>query len=138
MGRLGRALPLAVAALAWPAGSVETAVVNLLRHGEKCNDPDSGHGLSEAGMDRAQYLARCMASTSRSPVMPFGRATAVVASKVKKGKSTRPRDTVAPLAEALGLEVQMPCKKSDAACLAEHAGRLLANGGTLVVSWQHE
>lgn len=70
--------------------------------------------------------------------MPFGRATAVMASKVKKGESTRPRDTVAPLAEALGLELQMPCKKSKAACFAEHVGRLLADRGTLVVSWQHE
>mmetsp|Transcript_13848 Transcript_13848/g.25940 ORF Transcript_13848/g.25940 Transcript_13848/m.25940 type:complete len:236 (+) Transcript_13848:34-741(+) len=116
--------------------AAETAIINLIRHGEKCKK--SGTGLTEIGKQRASYLGQCMSTGSRSDVMPFGRATAVMASLVRPGKSSRPRDTVVPLSEALGLDLQMPCDKKDADCFAKHARALIAPQGSLVVAWQHE
>ncbi|CAL1151272.1 unnamed protein product [Cladocopium goreaui] len=79
-----------------------------------------------------------MSRESRSRLMPLGKARAVMASRVRPGQSTRPRDTAKPLANALGLKLQMPCDKVDASCFAEHAKTLLFAESTLVVFWQHE
>eukprot|EP00434_Breviolum_minutum_P019041 symbB.v1.2.016786.t1/scaffold1290.1/size126440/7 len=79
-----------------------------------------------------------MSQTDPSEVMPFGAATDVMASRVRPGKSTRPRDTARPLARALGVEVQMPCDKVDARCFAEHVTAILSSGSTVAVFWQHE
>eukprot|EP00435_Cladocopium_sp_Y103_P056972 s624_g19.t1 len=114
----------------------DVAVINLVRHAEKC--PGSGHGLTAIGKARASYLARCMSRESSSRVMPLGKARAVMASRVRPGQSTRPRDTAKPLANALGVKLQMPCDKVDASCFAENAKALLFAESTLVVFWQHE
>ncbi|CAJ1353870.1 unnamed protein product [Effrenium voratum] len=116
----------------------DVAVINLIRHGEKCDD-SSSTGLTDIGKARAAYLARCMSQLSASDVtMPFGKATAVMASAVRDGKSTRPRDTAQPLADRLHLPLQMPCDKEDPDCFAQHARGLLSANGAVVVSWQHQ
>ncbi|CAJ1423369.1 unnamed protein product [Effrenium voratum] len=115
----------------------DVAVINLIRHGEKCDD-SSSTGLTDIGKARAAYLARCMSQVSASDVMPFGKATAVMASAVRDGKSTRPRDTAQPLADRLHLPLQMPCDKEDPDCFAQHARGLLSANGAVVVSWQHQ
>lgn len=112
------------------------AVVNIIRHGEKCGDKDNG--LSPEGQTRAEYLAECMSSATASRAMPHGKATAVMASKLQSGKTTRPHDTVVPLADKLGLEVQMPCLKRDSSCFATEVHKLLSDRGTVVVAWTND
>lgn len=112
------------------------SVINIIRHGEKCGDKDNG--LSPEGQARAEYLAECMSSAAVSRAMPHGMATAVMASKLEVGKTTRPHDTIAPLADKLGLEVQMPCLKGDSSCFATEVHRLLSDGGTVVVAWTND
>jgi len=114
-----------------------TAVVNLMRHGEKCG-PDAETGLSAEGMARSLYLAKCMSKSSPSALLPFGSPSSLMASVVKNGSTTRPRDTLLPLAEMLGVEVAMPCKKKDSDCFMREIEALLFPNATVVVAWQHE
>eukprot|EP00439_Symbiodinium_sp_Y106_P027060 s1176_g3.t1 len=129
-------LIVALCALGQVGAMQETAVINLVRHGEKCKG--CGTGLTVVGKHRAQYLANCMSSSRSSEVMPYGEATAVMASQVRQGESTRPRDTAAPLARNLGLELQQPCDKKDADCFAQHVRSLIGPRDTVVAAWQHE
>lgn len=114
--------------------SAETAIMNILRHGEKC--ASSGDDLTDVGYARASYLARCMSSATPSTAMPFGKATAVMAGEGKH--SLRPKETVTPLAKNLDVTLNMPCSKEDADCFAENAVKYLTDKGTLVVAWAHE
>jgi len=113
--------------------SAETAIINIIRHGEKC--ASSGDDLTAVGHSRADYLAQCMSSSTPSIAMPFGKATAVMAGEGKH--SLRPKETATPLAEKLGLKLQMPCTKKEADCFAENALTYLTDKGTLVVAWSH-
>lgn len=112
------------------------AVLNIIRHGEKCGDVDNG--LSVEGQYRAEYLAKCMSSTTISRVMPYGKATTVMASQQQEGHTTRPIDTVFPLAAQLGLELQTPCLKGDADCFAKEVQKMLSEGGTIVAGWTND
>merc|ERR1711870_23764 len=76
-----------------------------------------------------------MSTMVPSAAMPLGRATAVMAGEGKH--SLRPKETVTPLAKQLGLELHMPCSKSEATCFAENAVKYLNDKGTLVVAWAH-
>lgn len=114
--------------------AADTAIMNIIRHGEKC--ANSGNDLHAAGYARADYLAQCMSSSTPSKAMPFGKATAVMAGEGKH--SLRPKETVTPLAKKLGLKLHMPCSKREADCFAEHALTYLTDQGTLVVAWAHE
>merc|ERR1719414_1671006 len=60
-----------------------------------------------------------------------------MASIVRDGKSHRCRDTVAPLAEKLGLEVWMPCDKQDPDCFAKQVTTLMHDKASIVAAWQH-
>jgi hypothetical protein len=113
--------------------SAETAIINIIRHGEKCKGV--GDDLSETGYARAAYLARCMSSDTPSAAMPFGKATAVMSGDFTH--SRRPMETVKPLAEKLGVELPMPCGTHDVDCFVENALRYLTDRGTLVVGWSH-
>lgn len=112
-----------------------TAILNIFRHGEK--SPTSGTGLTVDGEHRAQYIARCMSAAQPSVADPHGKPTVVMAPIVKPGKSTRPRDTVAPLAAALGLPLVSACKKSNADCFVNAVSQHLTVGGTMAVAWEH-
>lgn len=114
--------------------SAETALMNIIRHGEKC--ASSGDDLTDVGYARADYLSRCMSSKTPSTAMPFGRATAVMAGQGKS--SQRPKETATPLAKELGVTLQMPCSKKQADCFAEQSQSYLTDKGTLVVAWAHE
>lgn len=113
--------------------SADTAIMNIIRHGEKC--ASSGDDLVAAGYARADYIAQCMSSSTPSTAMPFGKATAVMAGEGKN--SLRPKETATPLATKLGLKLHMPCTKTEADCFAEHALTYLTDKGTLVVAWAH-
>jgi hypothetical protein len=114
--------------------SKETSIINIIRHGEKC--AGSGDDLTDIGYARADYLGRCMGSSSSSRAMPFGKATAVMAGEGKH--SLRPKETAMPLSKKLGLKLHMPCKKDEPDCFAENALQYLGTNGTLVVAWAHE
>lgn len=100
------ALPVLAAVLlvpAWsapPAGAQDTTAapsaprtVILVRHAEKATDDPRDPSLSEAGTARAQALAR---------LLGHARVTRLLASEYR-----RTQDTLAPLAERLGLPVEV-------------------------------
>lgn len=124
---------LPFSAVVFGTSAADTAIMNIIRHGEKC--ASSGDDLVAAGYARADYIAQCMSSSTPSTAMPFGKATAVMAGAGKH--SLRPKETATPLAEKLGLELHMPCTKTEADCFAEHALTYLTDKGTLVVAWAH-
>ncbi len=69
----------------------------LMRHADKTEDPND-EDLSDAGWDRAQRLAKYIPET-------FGKPDVIVATAASK-HSDRPKDTVKPLADALGVKIQ--------------------------------
>lgn len=111
------------------------AVLNIIRHGEKVCEPSTE--LSEEGEYRAQYIAKCMSSTTVSRGMPLGKATAVYASQYKKGHTKRTIQTATPLAEQLGLELQTPCKKDDFDCFVKEVQKM-SDGDTMIAVWLND
>lgn len=108
-------------------------LVNLIRHGEKSDA--SGDSLTSDGLNRAQYLGRCM-SAGRTAALPLGKPTFIMAAEVDPHKSHRARDTVGQLAQALGLQVDLRCDRDQAKCFAKQLKTLPANS-TVVVAWEH-
>ncbi|KAL6230871.1 hypothetical protein BDW75DRAFT_248375 [Aspergillus navahoensis] len=86
--------------------------VYLIRHGEK---PDDGStGLSTQGEDRAQCLRQ-----------------------VFDGKRNRPYLTVLPLAEDLGLDVDISCDRDDPKCVKDAVDNYDGDGNILIC-WEHD
>lgn len=117
-----------------PTPTQEKAHVIIIRHGEK---PDEGDGLSEVGKRRAQYIARCMSQEQPTVALPAGKPSYVMASHGKDDHSHRPIDTVAPLAAALGLELDEGTYFKDSKGFAQHIQSVLKPKSTLVVAWHH-
>lgn len=69
----------------------------LMRHADKTEDP-SDEDLSDAGWARAQHLATYIPET-------FGKPDVIIATAQSK-HSDRPKDTIKPLAEVLGVKIQ--------------------------------
>merc|ERR1712070_1279048 len=111
------------------------AVLNIIRHGEKCGD--ESNDLSTEGEHRAQYIAKCMSSTTVSRGMPLGKATSVYASQYEEGHTKRTVQTATPLAETLGLELQTPCLKGDVDCFAKEVQKM-SDGDTMIASWTND
>ena len=85
------------------------ATVYLIRHGEK---PSSGNGLNAQGMQRAQCLRNVFGASSQYQI---GK---IIAQQYKSdGSRKRPYDTVKPLADDLGLQVDTPCDRDDPQCV---------------------
>jgi hypothetical protein len=101
----------------------------LMRHADKTDDPYD-EDLSAAGAARAQHLATYIPET-------FGKPDYIIATAHSK-HSNRPRETVAPLANALGLQVQHDFENEDFEDLADE---IFSNpdykGKTLLVCWHH-
>jgi len=111
------------------------ANIVLIRHGEK--PPDHAiRVLSRMGEDRAAYIGRC--GTHSSPALWLGPPTAIMAAKVKRGKSSRSLQTVIPLARALGLVIEHSVAKDRHKKFAKKALKKLDCGKTLFVSWEHK
>ena len=113
------------------------AQVILLRHGEKPPD-ESNVNLSERGEARARALVAFL--TTKPAFLTNGLPTALFAPKVtKRGHTSRPYETIEPLAEHLKLSIQTPNGPSDYAALAKH---ILSDpdfdGKTVVVCWIHD
>lgn len=101
----------------------------LMRHADKTDDPYN-EDLSDAGMARAEHLATYIPQT-------FGKPDYIIATAHSK-HSNRPRETVAPLANALDLKVQHDFENDDFEDLADE---IFSNpeykGKTLVICWHH-
>ena len=111
-------------------------IVVIVRHGERFADK-SITGLAPAGLARASYIARCASSGQPSSALPFGLPTTVAASTVRPGESTRPRDTMAPLAAALGVPLNLTVDKEDFKGFAQLVRNSIRPRGSFIAAWQH-
>ena len=113
------------------------ALIILIRHAEKPDDPENPH-LSPAGVRRA---ARLVSFIMTDPAMNrFGLPVAVFATHATRhGNGQRTQETVAPLARALKLPVQTPYLGKDYAALARVIlGNPAYAGKTVFICWNHE
>lgn len=120
---------------AWLVVADAKAVLNIMRHGEKLCEPSND--LSEEGEHRAQYISKCMSSTTVSRGMPLGQATRVYASQYQEGHTKRTIQTATPLAEQLGLDLQTPCEKDDYDCVVKEVQKM-SDGDTMIAVWTND
>jgi hypothetical protein len=122
--------------------------IMLIRHAEKAAGPNEhavdGHGRTDArslsvrGWQRAGALVRLFAPLDgHFRDGRLAKPTAIFAAGTRPDKdSTRPFDTVAPLARSLALRVNDPCAADD------DVGALAATieqvHGPVLVCWRHE
>eukprot|EP00931_Biecheleriopsis_adriatica_P075523 TRINITY_DN4936_c0_g1_i1.p1 TRINITY_DN4936_c0_g1~~TRINITY_DN4936_c0_g1_i1.p1 ORF type:complete len:360 (-),score=37.33 TRINITY_DN4936_c0_g1_i1:58-1137(-) len=120
-------LPAAVAAEEW-------AIVNIIRHGERTEDPNNPH-LAPDGVQRSEYIARCASQSAPSLAFPLGPPTQLLAS-VRPHKSVRPFETLLPLAKKMDLHLGNNVYMADTERFIEYVHGLPA-GATALISWQH-
>ena len=126
-------LALSTGATAWS----RPAQIILLRHAEK----PPGHSdanLSERGRQRALALAPFL--TTNQVFLTNGQPVALFAPHfTPRGHGRRAEETLEPLAQRLGLAIQMPVGSKDHAVLAK---RVLTDpafdGKTVVICWVHD
>src|SRR5258708_2028088 len=116
----------------------------IIRHGEKPLGGNPPHGvtwdgapdaksLTVQGWARAGALVALFAAPGGSPP-DLGLPDVIYASS-PSGPSKRPLQTVAPLAEKLGLKPKTSFTKGDEKALA---AAVLKASGTVLISWQYE
>jgi hypothetical protein len=113
------------------ANALSNAVVLIIRHAEKS---DVGYGLSPDGEARAQAYTNYFKNfTVAGQPLKLDHIFAAADSK----ESHRPRLTVEPTAEALGLPVDTRFKNKN---FQELAGELQSqpNGHAILIAWHHE
>jgi broad specificity phosphatase PhoE len=119
-------------------------VVMVIRHGEK---PDGSHpgvdaqgnkddsSLTAVGWQRANLLANLFDPTSGQLRAGLARPTAIYAAGANDdGEGLRPRETVAPLAQRLGITVNTDYGKGDEEALVDH---VIGQPGPTLICWQH-
>ncbi|KAJ5224914.1 uncharacterized protein N7469_008417 [Penicillium citrinum] len=106
----------------------EPPTVYLIRHGEKPDDPKDPR-LTKDGLKRAQCLRTVFGAESGYNI------SYIIAPKVKK-HHLRAYETVHPLAEDLGLEIDTHCSRKKAKCVAKTI-RKYDGPGNILVSWRH-
>lgn len=128
-----------------PATPPPGTVVMLIRHGEKPDtanpgfdqdgNPDSS-SLTEAGYARARNLIGVFDPPPPSSARPgIARPHAIyAASATDTGNGLRTRETVAPLAQQLGIQVNTGFGKGDEAALVADA---ISHPGPTLICWQH-
>ena len=101
----------------------------IMRHAEKTGDDFDRH-LSAQGQQRADRLVTYIPQTLGTPDF-------LIAAKPSK-KSQRPTDTIAPLANALGLKINESFDDDETGALVEHLGGSQTNAAKFgVISWRH-
>lgn len=126
------------------AGDSGTRLVMIIRHGEK---PDGSHpgidadgnedssSLTATGWDRAHRLVGLFNPPDGNFRAGLGRPVAIYAAGANDdGEGTRTRETVSPLADALGLPINTSFGKGDEEKLVKH---VLAQPGPTLICWQH-
>ncbi|KAJ5258418.1 hypothetical protein N7497_001733 [Penicillium chrysogenum] len=122
-------LPYGVLAIASVAAAYSPTVY-LIRHGEKPSD--GGTGLNAQGVQRAQCLRKIFGENSDYNI------THIMAQTPKSnGKRARPRDTVKPLAEDLGLTVDTSCDRDDPDCVKDFIDDY-DKEGNILICWEHD
>ena len=127
-----------------PAGVAPQDVVMLIRHAEKPdgelpgvdadgNEDDSS--LTEVGWQRARLLVDLFDPAQGAPRAGLARPTAIYAAGVTDdGEGQRTRETVAPLADRLGLPVDTEYGRGQEKKLVD---RVVDEQGPVLISWQH-
>ncbi|MFD4182162.1 histidine phosphatase family protein [Rhodococcus sp. NPDC058514] len=121
--------------------------IMLIRHAERPEgdeppfgvDPDGGRcdeSLTPVGWQRAAALATLFAPDDGEPPTGLLRPRALFASTPsKKDGSKRSLQTISPLADKLGLEVDTDIGRSEVKALAK---RVLRTPGPVLICWQRE
>jgi hypothetical protein len=125
-----------------------TPKIMLIRHAEKPGDPPPPHGVDPdgehdkeslivQGWQRAGALAPFFAPAAGPLQSPLLATPAhLYASAPGDGsKSERPLQTITPLAQRLGVQVNLDFGKGDETALA---AAIAGQGGVVLVAWQHE
>ena len=127
-----------------PAGVAPQDVVMLIRHAEKPdgelpgvdadgNEDDSS--LTEVGWQRAHLLVDLFDPAQGAPRAGLARPTAIYAAGVTDdGEGQRTRETVAPLADRLGIPVDTEYGRGQEKKLVD---RVVDEQGPVLISWQH-
>ena len=127
-----------------PAGVAPQDVVMLIRHAEKPdgelpgvdadgNEDDSS--LTEVGWQRANRLVDLFDPAQGAPRAGLARPTAIYAAGVTDdGEGQRTRETVAPLADRLGLPIDTEYGRGQEKKLVD---RVVDEQGPVLISWQH-
>lgn len=126
-----------------PSGPSAGGLVMLIRHAEKPRDPCEqavdGLGRPDAASlaVRGWMRAGALALLFREPPAPLRRPVALLAAARSPAHvSTRPRDTLRPLADALGLPVEEPPGSADAPELLAEAAA--GRDGPVLVCARHD
>jgi len=122
--------------------------IMLIRHGEKPAPPAPPHGihpegkpdkecLTVRGWQRAGALAGFFAPPNGSLQIPdIAKPHFLFASKpLKRGGSQRAVQTLTPLAEKLGIEINIKYRKQR---LEEMLEEVFSCDGVVLISWQHD
>jgi len=119
-------------------------VVMIIRHGEKPDGTEPGvdengneddSSLTALGWQRAHALVGLFDPAEGDPRAPLARPDRIYAAGVTDdGEGQRTRETVAPLADALGVPVDTELGRGDEKKLVED---VLAQSGSTLISWQH-
>jgi broad specificity phosphatase PhoE len=112
------------------SGALDNAVILIIRHAEK---PDSGDGLSAEGVARAKaYVNYFEKFTLDGQPVKLDYIFAAADSK----SSQRPRLTIEPTSQALGLAIDSRFKNKDFQALAAEI-QSKPHGKTILIAWHH-
>jgi phosphohistidine phosphatase SixA len=105
--------------------------VYIIRHAEKPEDPHDPN-LSTQGVERAQALAQNCEKL-------FGKLDCLFAAETS-GRSSRPVDTIDPLAQMIHIEIDSGVSNKDYSVLAAKllAGPTDYDGKSVLICWHHE
>ena len=127
-----------------PPPPAEHDVVMIIRHGEKPdgttpgideNGDEDDSSLTTVGWERAHALVDLFDPPHGTPPSPLARPDRIYAAGVTDdGEGQRTRETVTPLADALGVPVDTELGRGDEKKLVTD---VLAQSGSTLISWQH-
>jgi hypothetical protein len=127
-----------------PTPTVPHDVIMIIRHAEKPDGTDPGldengaeddSSLTAVGWQRAHALVGLFDPAEGDPRAGLARPDRIYAAGVTDdGEGQRTRETVAPLAGALGIPVDTELGRGEEKKLVKE---ILAQPGTTLVSWQH-
>jgi hypothetical protein len=140
----GNAVPVTPSARTSPSTAAAPRLVMIIRHGEKpdgsqpgldANGNEDSSSLTATGWDRAHRLVDLFDPPNGALRAGLGRPTAIYAAGANDdGEGTRTRETVTPLADALGLPVNTDYGKGDEEKLVKH---VTDQPGPTLICWQH-
>jgi hypothetical protein len=130
--------------VATPGPIAPASLVMVIRHAEKPDDETDGvdaegredeSSLTPTGWDRADRLVDLFDPARGSPRPGLARPATIYAAEANdEGEGQRTRETVAPLADRLGISTDTTFGKGDEEDLVEH---VIRRPGPALISWQH-